>query len=147
MDKFTNILAHAHSGLRWVVLIVLIAAIINASKKKGSGIYTLKDKKLNLYAMLFLHIQLVIGLVLYFLSPKVNFEHLFASPMNRFYGLEHVFGMILAILLTTIGHSKAKRADNNNKKHSTIFLAYFFALILIIASIPWPFRELGGKWF
>ena len=147
METVVNILIKSHSGLRWVVLGLLVAAIVNATRKKNSGIYTDGDRKLNLFAMVFLHIQLLIGLVLYFTSPKVNFEYLFDSSLNRFYGLEHVFGMLLAIILATVGHSKAKRADQAGRKHRTIFIAYFFALILIIASIPWPFRNLGGGWF
>lgn len=147
MDTVINILVRSHSGLRWIVLGLLVAAIVNATMKKKSGTYTEGDRKLNLFAMVFLHIQLLIGLVLYFTSDKVNFEYMFESSMLRFYGLEHVFGMLLAIILATVGHSKAKRADNASRKHRTIFIAYFFALILIVASIPWPFRNLGGSWF
>jgi len=147
MDTVLNILIKSHSGLRWIVLALLVAAIVNAAMKKKSGTYSAGDKKLNLFAMMFLHIQLLIGLALYFNSDKVNFDLMFESSMLRFYGLEHVFGMLLAIILATIGYSKSKRADNNNKKHRTIFIAYFFALILIVASIPWPFRNLGGGWF
>lgn len=147
MDTVLNILIKSHSGLRWIVLALLVAAIVNAAMKKKSGTYSAGDKKLNLFAMMFLHIQLLIGFALYFTSPKVNFDLMFESSMLRFYGLEHVFGMLLAIILATIGYSKSKRADNNNKKHRTIFIAYFFALILIVASIPWPFRNLGGGWF
>lgn len=147
MDTVVNILIKSHSGLRWIVLVLLVAAIVNAAMKKKSGTYSAGDKKLNLFAMMFLHIQLLIGFALYFTSPKVDFEYMFENPMNRFYGLEHVFGMLLAIILATVGYSKSKRADDNNKKHRTIFIAYFFALILIVASIPWPFRNLGGGWF
>lgn len=147
MDTVVNILVRSHSGLRWIVLALLIAAIANATMKKKSGIYSEGDRKLNLFAMIFLHIQLLIGLVLYFTSSKVSFEYMFESSLNRFYGLEHVFGMILAIILVTVGHSKSKRAEDPAKKHKTIFIAYIFALILIVASIPWPFRNLGGSWF
>jgi uncharacterized membrane protein YwaF len=65
----------------------------------------------------------------------------------RFYGMEHILLMIIAIILVTIGHAKAKRASEPSKKHKTILLFYAIGLILIIASIPWPFRQLGAGWF
>jgi hypothetical protein len=55
--------------------------------------------------------------------------------------------MIIAIILVTIGHAKAKRASEPAKKHKTILLFYAIGLILILASIPWPFRQLGAGWF
>jgi hypothetical protein len=148
MDTVINILIRSHSGLRWVVLGLLVAAIVNATMKKKSGTYTEGDRKLNLFAMVFLHIQLLIGLVLYFnYLNNVDYTVDFSEPKSRFYSLEHIFGMLLAIILATVGHSKAKRADDASRKHRTIFIAYFFALILIVASIPWPFRKLDGSWF
>ena len=69
-----NGLVHAHSGLRWIVLILLLAAIFNAAKSLTSGRYEKKDKMLNLFAMISLHTQLLIGLVLYFISDRVQFD-------------------------------------------------------------------------
>lgn len=147
MDTLLNILIRAHSGLRWIALLLLVVAIVNALMKKKSGAYTASDKKINLFAMIMLHIQLLIGLVLYAISSKVNFEFMFQSSMNRFYGLEHAFGMLLGIILATVAYSKSKRDDNPTRQHRTVFVGYFFALILIVASIPWPFRNLGAGWF
>ncbi len=147
MDKFTEILKHAHSGLRYVVLALILIAIVNAMMKRKSGVYSNGDRKLNLFAMIFVHVQLLIGLVLYTLSDKVNFSELFSSTMNRFYGVEHIFGMILAVVLVTIAHAKSKKMEDANKKHRIIMMGYLFALIIIFATIPWPFRDLGGKWF
>jgi hypothetical protein len=143
-----EILIKTHSGLRWVVLALLIGAIINAITGK-SRTYEKKDKMLNLFAMVFLHIQLLIGFVLYFTSENVVFK---AGWMKvdkfRFYGMEHILMMVIAIALVTIGHSKAKKHSESAKKFSTITLWYSIALLVIIAAIPWPFREaLGGKWF
>ena len=75
MDTLYNILKHAHSGLRWVVLFLLLAAIANAfSKRRGGSVYPGKEK-LALYALISVHIQLILGLVLYlWLSPLVSFE-------------------------------------------------------------------------
>jgi chromate transport protein ChrA len=147
MDTFQNILVRAHSGLRYVVLALILAAIVNAIIKKKSGTYSNGDRKLNLFAMISVHVQLLIGLVLYAISDKVNFAELFSSTVNRFYGVEHIFGMLLAVVLVTIAHAKSKKMEDANKKHRIIMLGYLFALIIIFATIPWPFRDLGGKWF
>jgi hypothetical protein len=144
-----NALAHAHSGLRWIALILIVYAIINALLSKNKGEYLKKDKMLNLFAMVFLHVQLLIGLILYFISPKVNFsEGWMKIDLFRFYGLEHILGMVIAIAIFTIGRKKAENASTPAMKHSRIITWYTIGLIIIIASIPWPFREaLGGKWF
>jgi len=144
-----NGLAHAHSGLRWIALILIIYAIINAILSKNKGEYLKKDKMLNLFAMVSLHVQLLIGFVLYFISPKVSFS---AGWMKidffRFYGMEHGLGMLIAIIIVTIGRKKAEKASVPAMQHSKIITWYTIGLIIIIASIPWPFREaLGGKWF
>lgn len=146
-----NILIHAHSGLRWVVLILLVVAIVNAFQKKSSNrSYVKKDKLINLFAMISLHIQLLIGFVLYFISGRVNFSEGWMKVASfRFFGMEHFLGMLIAIILITIGRKKAEKQSIDTKKHSTIFVWYLIGLIIIIASIPWPFRANLGitTWF
>lgn len=136
-------LKHAHSGLRWVVLILLVAAIAQAFSKKN----TLLDngnRKLAMFAMISVHIQLLIGLVLYFISPLVVFgETTMSDTITRFYTVEHLVGMLIAIALITVGHSKAKKSGS----FKPVLTFYGIALVLILASIPWPFRNLGGSWF
>ena len=140
-----EIINHLHSGLRWVVLILLIWAIANAFSAKH---FEKKHKMVNLFAMVTLHIQLVIGLIQYFTSAKVQFsEGWMQNPLLRFYGMEHLAGMLLAIILITIGYSKAKRKENDADKFKVIRLFYSIGLIIILLSIPWPFRaNLGGGW-
>lgn len=140
-------LTHIHSGLRWIVLLLVVFAIVNAFMKTDA--YTKKDKMVNLFAMLSLHIQLLIGLALYFSSSKVQFVSGFMkSEMYRFYGMEHFVGMLLAILVITIGRKKAENKPLAQDKHKAIKIYYIIGLVLILAFIPWPFREsLGGAWF
>jgi hypothetical protein len=143
-----EVLVRAHSGLRWIVLGLLVYAIFNALRKKD--FYAKGDRLLNMFAMVSLHIQLVIGLILYFTSSKVSFVEGWMTEKTgvlRFYGMEHILLMIIAIVLVTIGHAKAKRATESAKKHKTILIFYAIGLILILASIPWPFRQLGAGWF
>jgi hypothetical protein len=141
-------LIHGHSGLRWVALILLLVAIGRAFARKNKGLYEQSDRMINMFAMVTLHIQLVLGGILYFISPKVVFvDGWMKVPQARFYGLEHILMMVIAIVLVTIGHGKAKRGTDPAKKHKTIAIWYTIALIVILAAIPWPFRDLGGKWF
>ena len=139
-------LISAHSGLRYVVLILLLAAIFRAFTTKT---YTAGARKLNLFALIATHTQIMIGLVLYFTSEKVRFvSDMMSDTFSRFFAIEHVLGMILAAVFITIGYSKSKKAETPEAKNKKIALFYTLALILILASIPWPFREvLGGKWF
>ena len=91
-------LVHAHSGLRWIVLILLIGAIINAARSKSSGSYEKKDKMLNLFAMISLHIQLLIGLALYFMNSndRITYrEGWMSNYAERFYGMEHILMMVI----------------------------------------------------
>lgn len=141
-----EILVRTHSGLRWIALGLLIYAILNALRKKDS--YEKSDRLMNMFTMVSLHIQLVLGLILYFTSSKVSFvDGWMKNQLLRFYGMEHILLMIIAIVLVTIGHGKAKRAIDSSKKHKTIVVYYTIAFILILASIPWPFRNLGAGWF
>lgn len=144
-----NFLVHLHSGLRWVALLLLVYAILNAISARNSNEYTKKDKMVNLFTMVSLHLQLVIGLVLYFTSQKRLFsEGWIKNDMLRFYNLEHISLMIIAIALVTFARGKAERSSDVSVKHKKIRIWYTIALILILASIPWPFREnLGGAWF
>jgi len=142
-----SILTHAHSGLRWVAIILLLLAIINAFTSKT---FEKKHKMINLFTMITLHTQLIIGLVQYFItSGKVKFfDGWMKEAAFRFYGMEHLMGMLIAIVLITVGYSKSKRGKTDSEKFKPIKLFYLIGFILIIASIPWPFRTaLGGSWF
>jgi NADH:ubiquinone oxidoreductase subunit 2 (subunit N) len=142
-----SILTHAHSGLRWVAIILLLLAIFNAFTSKT---FEKKHKMINLFTMITLHTQLIIGLVQYFItSGKVKFfDGWMKEAAFRFYGMEHLMGMLIAIVLITVGYSKSKRGTTDSEKFKPIKLFYLIGFILIIASIPWPFRTaLGGSWF
>lgn len=144
-------LRHLHSTLRWVVLILMIVAIAKAfnawrNKQAFGG-----TRKLALYAMITLHLQLVIGLVLYFTRgwyKKWSDENMMSDTLTRFFTMEHLVVMILAIALATIGYSGAKRMSDEIKQNRRVFIYYVISFILILSSIPWPFREaLRRDWF
>ena len=141
-----EILKHTHSGLRWVALILIIFAIYNSITAKE---FTKREKLINLFSMVSLHTQLILGLVLYFNSPLVRFyQGWMKDAEDRFYGMEHLAGMVIAIALITFGYVKSKKGTTPAEIYKPIKLFYIIGLILILASIPWPFRaNLGGAWF
>ena len=145
-----SMLKHAHSGLRWAVLLLLLVAIINAlSKWRGGKQFADGDRKIALFTMISAHVQLILGLILYFfLSPAVQFnENTMADKVLRFYSVEHLTIMLLAIAVITIGYSKAKKKLESAQKFRSVFVYYLIGLILILAGIPWPFRFPGAGWF
>jgi len=133
---------HAHSGLRWIVLILIIVNVVNAMG--GTKIFTDKDKRLSLFALIATHTQALLGLYLYYTSPKVQFsESTMSNSMLRFFTMEHTLMMLIAIILVTLGNRWAKKGATKK-----VFWHYLIALLIILAAIPWPFREmLGGSWF
>lgn len=101
-----------------------------------------------LFAFISSHIQLLVGLILYFISPKVIFSaEAMKSALSRFFLVEHTTMMILAIIVISVGYIMAKKVAPEKKAFSRIFWAYLVGLILILASIPWPFLGYGTSWF
>jgi membrane protein DedA with SNARE-associated domain len=145
-----------HSQLRWVLLIVLLLAIVQSYQGWfGNKPWTDKNKKLNLITLIASHLQLVIGLLLYFaLSPIVqsalkNMKGAMKHKTLRFWAVEHIALMIIALVLIQIGYSKAKRAKEDVQKHKSAALFFTFGLLAILAAIPWPMmaKFAGRPWF
>lgn len=139
-----NGLLHLHNFMRWIILLFLLIALIQAfSKKPGL-------QKTSLWLLISAHITLLIGLYQYFTGAygyKLIQQNGFGAVMKdsalRFWSVEHITGMLLAIILITIARGKAKR---NN--YSAASWLYLIALILILAVVPWPFREgIARPWF
>lgn len=140
-------LLHTHSGLRWIALLLLVASVITALQKwQGQSGYTDGNRKLYLFTLISVHLQLVIGLILYFISPKVDFS-MMSDKVYRFYTVEHITGMLIAIILITIGYSRSKRATDALTKQRLVAIFYGIGLLIILAMIPWPFRGLGAGMF
>jgi len=144
-------LVHAHSGLRYIALLLLVVALVNAFTNFKSGKYAKKDKMINLFAMVMLHIQLLIGLVLYFFGEKVGFSEWIGNGTmpHRFFAFEHIFIMLIAIVFITLGRKKAEKHSMDSYKHKLILRYYGLGLVLIFIAIPWPFiyPQLGLGYF
>jgi len=137
-------LLHLHNALRWVILISLLVSIYQLYAKKDA----LKTSKILLISS---HTTLLLGLYQYFFGP-VGLKMIQAAGMGvamkdattRFWAVEHISSMLIAIVLITFGHISYKKTQNGSK--TAIF--YVIALLLIVLAMPWPFREgIGRPWF
>ena len=137
---------HLHSGFRYLVLLLLLLAIIRAwADWLGKKAYSEGNRKLNLFAMISVHTMLLIGIILYFLSPLVQFNSQTMKQFDtRYWTMEHLVGMIIAIIIITLGHSKSKKAALPEAKHKAIAIYYTLALVIIIVMIVLSKRTLLG---
>ena len=128
-----------HSGWAYLALLLLVVAVVNsfigmASKKE----FTAKDRKIALFGLIGTHTQLLIGLILYFVSP-LGFASLgqMSDKALRLTSLEHPLINIIAITLITIGWSKHKKLTTSESKFKTFSIFYGLGLLLILSRIPW----------
>ncbi len=144
-----SILIHIHSGLRWIALVLLLITIVKSfSGWFGNKPYTALDKKLSLFTLISIHSQLLIGFWLY-ADFIIDGRFGMKDAYSRFFSVEHITGMLVAITIFTIGYIKAKKAGTDKAKFKTIAIFFTIALIIILAMIPWPCMEkfAGMKWF
>ena len=136
-----------HSYWAYLVLAILIFAVVNAiigfTQKKQ---FTDKDVRIGLFTLIVAHIQLLIGLVWYFMSPwfemlKTDAASVMKDKAARLLAVEHPIMMILAIVFITIGWSKHKKKTEDAAKFKTFAIFYGIALLLILSKIPW------SNWF
>jgi hypothetical protein len=136
-------LQHIHSTLPYLIFIALAGALIlSLMKRNNSGPFDSLTRRFSLFTLIFTHIQILLGIVLYFVSPitkgaMADFGAAMGESAIRFYAVEHVLTMILAAVAITIGNSKAKKAGTGKKAYNSILLYFTIALILILLRIPW----------
>lgn len=137
-------LLHSHNGLRWLVLLALLISITLAvSGWFGKRDWRKNDKLSGLLLVLLMDLQFLIGFVLYaFVSPitKAAFNDFGAAMKNtdlRFYAVEHILLMVIALVLVHIGRAKSKKDIAPWKRHRTAAIFYTISLLLILAAIPW----------
>ena len=139
-----SVLKTIHSYWAYLALLILVIAVVNTligmSSKKAFGA---KDLRLSLFGLIFSHIQLLIGLVLYFVSPSfeqwstLGMGGVMKDAQTRLYLVEHPFTNIIAIILITMGWSMHKRQTQDTKKFSRIGIFYTLGLLLLLSRIPW----------
>lgn len=143
------VLKHAHSVIRWLLITGLLSSVMVALysiyRKKSPEFQGALLSRLTVYIA---HLQLLIGILLYLISPKVVFSSAsMSSPILRFYLVEHVSVMLLVIVLITLGYVRMKKSASVIHSARRIFWYYLISLILTLALIPWPFMSFGGQWY
>jgi hypothetical protein len=140
-----SILKHAHSGWAYLLLLVLLVATVNAligffGKKEFGN----KDFSLALVGLIVTHIQLLLGLVLWFIGPYFSmllddFGSLMTPESRgiRLLALEHPITMIIAVALLTVGYSKHKKKIVSNGKFKMLAVFYSLAFIVVLSRVPW----------
>jgi hypothetical protein len=141
-----TVLEFFHSLLRWAVLIALVLAVFTAWR----GYFTkapiiVWERLVTIIAMVLCHVQLVVGAALYGMRYGTFAERFSATPnLLRFWKMEHISGMILAIALVTMGRLLSKKAKTEKGKQLRVAIFYTLGLLIILAMIPWPFMAKFG---
>jgi len=146
-------LVHLHNLLRWVILILLVISIIKSySGWQQKKVFTPADKKTWLFTMIAAHITLLIGLYqwlfgrygVFVTSPPAGVS-VMKDKFYRFFWIEHPTGMIISIILITLGHGMAKKTVSDTTKFKKAFWYFTIALLVILITVPWPFRQIVGR--
>jgi len=142
-----DILLSLHSLLRWIILFLLVLNLIRhfaAINRPFNGL----DKQLGLWLMIAAHITLLIGLYQWFAGSlglpnilHIGMSEVMQNPTYRFFAVEHAVGMLIAITLITIARGVYRKQLPDGKKHRRCIVFYILALVIILASIPWPGME------
>jgi len=151
-----SFLLHLHSVVRWVVLLLLLIAIFN-SLTAGNRLFTRGDARTGSMLTGFADLMFLIGIVIWYFGPR-GYKFIESMGMGaamkdsyaRFFAIEHPVGMLIAIILLHIGKAQGKKAITDKSKHRRTLVFYLLALLIILLSIPWPFREkigMGSHWF
>jgi hypothetical protein len=134
-----------HSWLRWAVLLLCLVALVRAvDGMRTRRAWDAGDERVTRLFVIALDVQMLLGFVLYFLfSPLTkaalsDFAGAMRDPILRYWGVEHVFGMLVAIALVHAGRARARRAADAALKHRRTAVFFMLALIAMLASIPWP---------
>ena len=153
-DMYTLIL-HLHSIGRWIVLILLLIAIFN-SMVAGNRPWIRTDARTGTILVIFADLMLVLGLVIWYFGGRgyklietMGMSAVMKDASARFFAVEHLAMMLIAIILIHIGKAQARKPISDKSKHRRTLVFYLIALIIILISIPWPFREIGtgSRWW
>jgi uncharacterized membrane protein len=147
---------HIHSVGRWIVLLLLLFAILN-SLIAGNRPYIRTDNRLGLLLTISADIMLLVGAYLWYVGPRGYKTYVQMGSMSavmkdafaRFFVVEHLVGMLIAIILIHIGKTQGRKKISDRSKHRRTMIFYLLALLIILASVPWPFRALGvgSHWY
>lgn len=138
-----------HSWLRWVALAVLVLSFVLALRKDNGAL----AKKASLFTLISFHLQLVLGLLLYAVFSPIteaafaDFGAAMKDAAIRFWAVEHLAGMIVAVVLVSLGHILGKKAEDEGAACKRRLIFFGLGLLLTLLLIPWPFRAAGRDLF
>lgn len=139
-----------HSYVRWIVVILAIAAVVRAlGGWLGRKEWTALDRRLGVFFSSSMDLQLLLGLILYiFLSPSThtafqNFGAAMSNEVLRYWSLEHIGLMLVAVVLVHVGGVLSKRAEEARAKHRQAAVFFGLAILIVLFAIPWPFLPYG----
>jgi heme A synthase len=136
-----EVLQFIHSYWAYLVLFVLVVATLNALFKFfGNKEFDAKDFRISLFALITMHIQLLLGLILWFTKgyfDEMTVGEVMKNSTIRNLAVEHPTTMIIAVILITIGYSKHKKKLVSKPKFKMLAIFYTLALVLVLAKIPW----------
>jgi hypothetical protein len=143
---FYSVIRHFHSIVRWLLLAGLLGSVILAisgiSDGRGLGSKGRLTARITTYLA---HLQLLVGIILFIVSPRVIFSaDSMRSPILRFFLVEHTSAMLLAVIIITIGHIRLKKAINATQSAWTLLWFFLISLVIILILIPWPFTQYAG---
>ncbi|ABG60894.1 hypothetical protein [Cytophaga hutchinsonii] len=142
-----SIFVFTHSTLRWLVLAAISYLLIRSCygwlKNKP---YTSADNNVRLITLIIVHIQALLGITLYAISPVIryfltHFKEAVHEKEFRFFGMEHSLMMIIAVTCISIGLIKSKKKATDKEKFKTIAIWLSISLLIILTSIPWNVGE------
>ena len=130
-----------HSYWAYLVFFMIVVATLNALYKTFTNKeYEARDFRISLFTLIVSHIQLLIGIILWFVSDyfsEMSMGEIMKNSAMRNNVIEHPVAMLLAVTFITIGYSKHKKKLTSGKKLKTIAIFYSIALLLVLAKIPW----------
>lgn len=140
-----------HSSWRWIVLLIFMGSLLRfAYQKKYRRPFTPIDKFLKKSVVITYYIQVLVGSILYILSPITQYfrTHLDTAVhlrQIRFFGMEHSSMMIVAAFFLLVGSLKSKNADSDDRRFTILLIWFTLALLLMLSSIPWEFSPLTSR--
>ncbi|MEO6916317.1 MAG: hypothetical protein ABI151_12270 [Chitinophagaceae bacterium] len=142
-----------HNLLRWILLFLLVAAIFRAYRGwKSRKIFGKSDRQVGLFLMISAHTELLIGIILWFTSSygfqsikNLGMGAVMKNSAARFWAVEHLTGMLIGVVLITIGRVVTKKPISDTSKFKRSFWFFLFGFLIIMSVVPWPGRKDVGR--
>jgi hypothetical protein len=144
-----EILNSLHGILRWAVLLFALICIVKSFQgMMAKTVYTKTDNLMSVIFVSVCDVQLILGIILYVFGAwgikniqNQGMAVVMKDSYSRFFAIEHIAMMLIALVIIHIGRAKSKKAFTDLAKHKKVFWFYLIGLMIMLASIPWPFKK------